>query len=75
MILVAAWWIARRRRYIHRFKQGLIPELGMIGMLIVEPDLGTTVLFGTIGMGMLLLGGAHLLHILGPAGAVTLFSG
>jgi len=71
MILLLAWWIASRRRYVHRFRRGLAPALGMLGvfgvLLIIEPDLGTTVLFGAVGMTMLLLGGANWIHIFGPA--------
>jgi cell division protein FtsW len=73
MILAVAWWIACQRRYIHRFKRGLLPALGILGvfggLLIIEPDLGTTVLFGAVGLTMLLLGGARWLHLCGPAGA------
>jgi len=54
-------------------KRGLAPALGVMGLfcglLIIEPDLGTTVLFASVGMMLLLLGGARWIHLFGPAGA------
>lgn len=73
LILVMAWWIAPRQRYMHNFKRGLLPALGVLGLfcglLIIEPDLGTTTLFGTVALLLLLAGGSRWTHLLGIAGA------
>ncbi len=63
IILAAAWWIARRRRYMQTFKRGiLVPILGLglfAGLLMAEPDFGTTMLVGLVGFVLLLIGGAR----------------
>jgi cell division protein FtsW len=69
MIFAAAWWIARRRRYMHTFKRGiLVPMLGLglfAVLFLVEPDFGTTVLTGLVIVTMLFAGGASVLHLAG----------
>jgi cell division protein FtsW len=73
LILVMAWWIAPRQRYMNNFKRGLLPALGVLGLfcglLMIEPDLGTTTLFGAVALSLLLAGGARWTHLLGFAGA------
>lgn len=73
MILAAAWWISRRRRYMHTFKRGiLVPIAGLTlfaGLLVAEPDFGTTALVGSVMIVLLYAGGARPLHLFGFAGA------
>jgi cell division protein FtsW len=73
IVLTFAWWISRRRRYMHTFKRGLLPPLIVLGffamLLIAEPDFGTTVLVGLVTMGLLYIGGARPRYLLGFAGA------
>jgi cell division protein FtsW len=50
----------------------LVPALGVLAVLMMlQPDLGTTVLLGSIGLGMLFVAGAPLRHLL-PIGAMGL---
>ncbi|MBC8206885.1 MAG: putative lipid II flippase FtsW [Kiritimatiellales bacterium] len=76
MILAAAWWISRRRRYMHTFKRGiLVPMLGLglfAGLLLVEPDFGTTVLTSLVIVTLLYAGGVRPAHLAG-FGAVGAF--
>ena len=70
IILAAAWWISSRRRNMHTFfkKRGiLIPVLGLAlfaGLLMVEPDFGTTLLVGLVVLTLLYIGGARPAHLL-----------
>lgn len=69
VILATAWWIARYRRYMHRFKRGLLPPVAALGafcvLLMLEPDFGTTVLISLAIAGLLFLGGARFSHLAG----------
>lgn len=69
MILATAWWISRRRRYMHTFFRGiLIPMLGLglfAVLLLVEPDFGTTVLTGLVIVTMLYTGGVKPSYLAG----------
>lgn len=75
MILATAWWISRRRRYMHTFRRGIfVPMLGLglfAGLLLVEPDFGTTVLTSLVVVALLYAGGVRPAHLLafGVAGA------
>jgi len=63
ILLASAWWISRRRRYMHTFKRGLmVPVLGLgvfAGLLLLEPDFGTTLLVGMVVFILLYIGGAR----------------
>lgn len=73
VILAFAWWISRRRRYMHTFKRGLLPPLAALGLfavlLLAEPDFGTTILTGLVCFVLLFAGGVRPLHLFGFAGA------
>jgi cell division protein FtsW len=68
IILASAWWISRRRRYMDTFRRGiLVPMLGLglfAGLLLVEPDFGTTVLVGLTVLMLLYAGGARPFYLI-----------
>lgn len=62
IVLAIAWWCARRRLSMHRFFDGLLPPMLLMGLacgLIVIEDLGTGALIGLVCTCMLLAGGAR----------------
>jgi cell division protein FtsW len=67
IIALSAWLAFIGRRAI-KFKQGLLyPILGLgvlLGLVILEPDFGTTVLMGCTGMVMLFAGGVRFHYLL-----------
>ena len=73
VVLAVAWWISRRRRYMKTLQRGsLIPILGLglfAGLLMVEPDFGTTMLMGLVVLTLLYVGGARPAHLISFAAA------
>lgn len=66
MVLAIAWWCARRRGLMHRFRYGLVPPLILLGvacLIVVVEDLGTAALIGLVAVCMLIAGGARLKHL------------
>jgi cell division protein FtsW (lipid II flippase) len=70
LIAVLAWYGERYRRQMRTFRKGiLIPGLiaGVtLGLIFVEPDVGTTVLLAAVASIMLLVAGIRWLHFLPP---------
>lgn len=75
LVLSLAWWMAREQRHVKTFVRGaLIPCILMgviLGLVFKEPDYGTTILCGAVGVIIMFLGGARLLY-LGAFSAVGL---
>lgn len=66
-VVAMAWWLARRAGAMHRVRDGLLPPLVLLGLvcgLIVIEDLGTAVLIGSVGLTLLLAGGARIWQLL-----------
>ncbi len=70
LIVFVAWYGERYRRYMPTFWRGLcVPGMvlaGVLGLIFVEPDRGTTVLMGAVTVGMLLVAGVRWVMILPP---------
>lgn len=68
VVYLAAYMAARGPRI--RTLRGLVPPLllvfGMVGLVIVEPDLGTAVDIAFVALSLLVLGGARWRHVLIP---------
>ncbi len=75
LMAVAAYAIDAER--LRTFKRGFIPSFGMVlvtsGLIMVEPDLGTTAFVALIATTTLVVAGMRLLHLLpfGTAAAVA----
>ena len=67
VVLFVAWHLAGREGRAKSFFRGFLPVLGVVGVLggliIVEPDFGTAVLVGVVGLAVAVLAGARLVHL------------
>jgi cell division protein FtsW len=81
LVLYLASWLASKGPRVREFNYGLIPFSVLMGILVglvmLQPDLGTSLLLTAIGLSMVLVAGANLLHlgtisIVGGAAFLTL---
>jgi cell division protein FtsW len=67
-VVYLAAYLARKEDRLTNFFSGLVPPLLVVGVLgglvLLEPDLGTVVVMGSVAIGLLFLGGARLSHLL-----------
>mgnify|MGYP003417219532 FL=1 len=67
-VMYLAAYLAKKEDRLTGFLSGLAPALLVIGVLgglvLLEPDLGTVVVMGSVAIGLLFLGGARLSHLL-----------
>lgn len=77
LVLVLAWWLAREKWHIREFWRGAVAPLAIIGMIVglifIEPDFGTALLCGVVGLAILYAGGTRLIYL--AVFAVIGFSG
>ena len=75
LVLYLASWLSSKGMRVREFNYGLIPFAVLMGILIglvmLQPDLGTSLLLTAIGLSMFLVAGANLLHL----AMVTLIGG
>jgi len=74
-VIYLAHYIAKKGKRIRDFSDGLAPALAVIavvaGLILVEPDFGTTAMIVIISFLLLYLGGASLWHLM-PIGGLTI---
>ena len=67
-VMYLAAYLAKKEDRLTGFLSGLAPALLIVGVLgglvLLEPDLGTVVVMGSVAIGLLFLGGARLSHLL-----------
>jgi len=67
LIVVLSVWLSRAQRNILKFKDGLfIPILiigSFAGLVFIEPDFGTTMLMGLVGLSMMFLAGTRFSYL------------
>ena len=79
LILVLATYLDRHKSQVRDFTKGYIPLMGIIGgvcgLILLEPDLGSSMLLASVGVILLFLAGARWDHLLGTvaAGAAPLY--
>jgi cell division protein FtsW len=71
MVLFLAHLLTRKIKHVTEFKQGVLVPLSItmliVGLVMLEPDFGTSVIITTILMLMLYLAGCRILHLAGLA--------
>jgi len=67
LIIVLSVWLSRAQRNILRFKDGLLIPVLIIGcfagLVFIEPDFGTTMLMGLVGLSMMFLAGTRFSYL------------
>lgn len=67
LILYAAHWLSSKGEKVSNFWVGVIPFAITIGAMIAlvmgEPDLGTSLVIGCIGLAMFFIAGANIMHM------------
>ncbi|MEX2215505.1 MAG: FtsW/RodA/SpoVE family cell cycle protein [Phycisphaeraceae bacterium] len=66
IVLVLAWWCAKRHDVMHRFGKGVLPALIIVAVasaLVVLEDMGTAALIGVMAIMLLIAGGARIWQI------------
>ena len=67
IVLVLAWWCAKKHEVMHRFFRGVLPALCIVGFaaaLVVMEDMGTAALMGVVAIILLVAGGARVWQIM-----------
>lgn len=67
LVFVASWLCDARER-LADFRRGFLPAAGAVGVLavltLVEPDFGTALFIGSLGVALLIVGGIRMGHLL-----------
>lgn len=75
LILYAAHWLSSKGDKVRNFYYGMVPFALILGFVIAlvmgEPDLGTSLIIGFIGMAMFFVAGANMFHLLVAAGTAA----
>lgn len=67
IVIMLAAWMTLKGRFATNLKQGLVIPIialgGMLGLIFLEPDYGTTFLLAGVGAGIMFLGGTKTSHL------------
>ncbi len=67
VVLYLAAFLSNPQRRVTDWQRGFLPPVAMVaiicGLIVVEPDLGSTVVIGLVFVGMMYLAGARLSHL------------
>jgi cell division protein FtsW len=70
LVIYLAYSLNKKQEQIDQFKIGLVPHVIIlmlfIGLLLIQPDFGSVVIFAAITWIMLFVGGVRIFHLLGP---------
>ncbi len=67
LIIWLAHWLATHRRRFDQFQRGCLVPIGVVafvlGIVLVEPDYGTTALLGAVAFGLMFVAGVRLRYL------------
>lgn len=67
-VILIAWWMSKVQRDAGSFRRGLIIPLCFLAvfavLIILEPDFGTTMLIGGVGLAVMFVGGTRIGYLL-----------
>ncbi len=67
LVVMLSAWMTLKGRFASNIKQGLLIPLlalgGMLGLIFLEPDYGTTFLLAAVGAGIMFMGGTRPSHL------------
>ena len=79
LVYMSAWLAAKGKAVVQDFTMGVLPFIGMVGLVIglilVQPDLGTAVMIAIITGALFWVAGARLVHVLTLAGTTAAAAG
>jgi len=65
--IAMAWWLSRTQRRVTEFKKGFLVPLGGLALtlmlIFIEPDFGTTLLLGVVGMVLMFVAGVRISYL------------
>jgi cell division protein FtsW len=77
VVLFLAFFLSRKRQHVKEIIRGIVTPLAvaacLMGLIILQPDFGTTAIIAATVMIMLYLAGARLVHLLGLVGMFAPF--
>ncbi|MCD6404537.1 MAG: FtsW/RodA/SpoVE family cell cycle protein, partial [Planctomycetes bacterium] len=75
LVIFLAAFLAERTPSVRAFRRTFVPAVAVTGVLcflvLLEPDIGTSILLGLVAAVVLFVAGAKITHILAPAVAVV----
>jgi cell division protein FtsW len=67
ILCFVAGWLCDARDRLADFRRGFLPAAGAVGvvaaLVLVEPDFGTALFLGTLGIALLIVGGVRMKHL------------
>lgn len=68
MIIWLAHWMSKHQRRVHQFGRGFLIPIGVVGLVLglvlIEPDFGTTALLGCVTLAVMFIAGVRLRYLI-----------
>ncbi|MDP3980805.1 MAG: putative lipid II flippase FtsW [Chlamydiota bacterium] len=68
LIIYLSSWLSQHQHCVKSFGKGFVPMMlivgGVVGLIIIQPDLGTCIVLGTISFVLLFVGGVRIFYLI-----------